>query len=58
MIETTLEELIKALRWIQDDDRDFDLSHPVKVDERGISVLGGSFLYLKIKWFLRVGDKR
>lgn len=56
IIKITLDELIKVLRWIQVDERDFDLSYPVKVDERGISVLGDGFLYQKIKWFLGLGE--
>ncbi len=57
MVKTTLEKLITALRWIQDDERDFDLSYPVTVTVNGITIPSDGFLFQKIIWFLQLAEQ-
>ena len=53
---TTLDDLIKALRWIQDDERDFILSNRVIVADDVIGIYSDGFLYKKIRWFLKIKE--
>ena len=49
----TLDELISALDWIKNDERNFDLSHRVEVTDKGVFIHSASFIYSKIKWKLQ-----
>lgn len=51
-MKTTLDKLIEALCWMQDDERDFDLDYPVHVYPTHTKIEHMGFLYSKLTWFL------
>ena len=52
----TLEKLIEALNWIKEDERDFDLTHPVMIHEDVTVILSDNFIRNKVLWYLKIKE--